>query len=60
MKKKKYSKDERWAYWVGVGMCMAIHNDMDKNMGSKNSKIKNSLIAGYNADNYKNIGKRFM
>lgn len=56
---KKYSMKERQAYWVGVGISAARFGGEEKLLGSKNKKIRNSIINGYQADSKKDISKKF-
>ena len=59
-KKKKISKDEIRAYWIGVGISVANHKESNKLLDSSNSRIRRSVRKGYQADNHDDISKRFM
>lgn len=56
MAKKKwrrhFSSAERKAYWMGVGISAQIHGDGDKVRNCSNERLRKSIQAGYNADNY--------
>ena len=57
--KRKYTMKERQAYWIGVGISAATFGSREELLDSKNKKIRNSIINGYNADNRKDISKNF-
>lgn len=58
-KTKRFSLKEIQAYWVGVGISSERHKESGRLLDSNNSKIKNSVRSGYNADNYKDVSKKF-
>ena len=57
-KKRKYSKNEIRAYWIGVGLS-AARSDSNKLLDSKNKKIQKSIRMGYSDDNSKDISRKF-
>lgn len=59
-KQKKYSLNERRAYWVGVGVCAERHGDSEKYLKSADSKIAQSFYNGYEADNHKSLAEKLM
>lgn len=52
VRKNKYSVNERRAYWIGVGASACNHGDLDKILGTKDIKLRNSLANGYSDDNH--------
>lgn len=58
-KSKRFSRKEIQAYWVGVGISAERHNESEKLLNSKNPRIRQSMYSGYNADNYKDVSKKF-
>lgn len=58
-KKRKYSVQERQAYWIGVGLSASRTNDRNALFDSKNPKIRNSILKGFRDDDSKNISKKF-
>lgn len=58
-KKRKYSKDEIRAYWIGVGISSARTKESIKLLDSSKPKIRNSIRKGYQDDNINDVSKRF-
>lgn len=59
VKKKKHSLDERRAYWIGVGISSAYHKEADNLLNSSNPKIQKAIRKGYQADNVKDVSRKF-
>lgn len=60
MAKRRFTKAERQAYWIGVGISAARSKEESmKLLDSKNPKIRKSIRKGYQADNADDISKRF-
>ena len=59
MPRKKFSKDEVRAYWIGVGISSAIHKESNHLLNSSNPKIKKAVRKGYQDDNSKDLTKKF-
>ena len=58
-KKRKYSKDEIRAYWIGVGIAERTFKDHNKILYSSNENIARSARKGFEASNYNDVGKKF-
>lgn len=58
-RKKRYSKEQIRAYWIGVGISSAVHKEHIALLESKNEKIRKSIKKGYQDDNFKDVSKRF-
>lgn len=59
MAKQRFTKAERQAYWIGVGISAARSKESMELLDSKNPKIRKSIRKGYQADNVNDISKRF-
>jgi len=57
-RKKRFSRKERQAYWIGVGASMSRGGNFFDFAEKSSPKIKNSLINGYNADNYHDVSRK--
>ena len=59
-KKKKWYPfyKQRQAYWVGVGISVARDQSLRNTLMEK-SPYSKSVVAGYNADNYRDVGTKF-
>lgn len=54
---KKYSVNERRAYWVGVGICAERYGDGDRLLNHSDSLLRQSFRNGYEDDNHNNISE---
>lgn len=59
MPRRKFSKDEVRAYWIGVGISSVIHKESDYLLNSTNTKIKKAVRKGYQDDNSKDLTRKF-
>lgn len=60
MARKKYTNAQRKAYWIGVGIATERYNESNDFLDSKNPNIRNSIRAGYNDVNYKDVNRNFL
>ena len=58
-KKKRFSKDEIRAYWIGVGISSAVAKESNKLLDSSNPKIRSSIRKGYSDDNSRDVSRKF-
>lgn len=54
-KRKKYSLNERRAYWIGVGISAERHGDGDRIFSHPSEKVRKSASKGYEADNSRDV-----
>lgn len=52
------SHKQKQAYWVGVGMSVARDRELRDHLTDR-SPYRKSVIAGYEADNRRNVGAKF-
>ena len=57
-RKKGYSHAERQAFWLGVGLSVARDHELYDHLVER-SDFRRSIIAGYEADNRRNVGAKF-
>ncbi len=57
VKKKRRTLNNVRSYWIGVGLSASRDNRIDL---LEKSKYKKSIQAGYNADNRRDVSKKFI
>lgn len=57
MKGGRIPSDLTRAYWMGVGISAQIHGDGDRALYCSDERLRKSIQAGYNADNYHDVSK---
>ena len=57
-KKKGPSSRQRAAYWIGVGLSAGRDPNLRVDL-LESAPLKKNIQAGYNADNYKDVGGSF-
>ena len=57
-RKKRFSRKERQAYWIGVGASMSRGGQFFDFAEKSPPKIKKSLINGYHDDNYRDVSRK--
>lgn len=57
-KKRGPTKRQNAAYWIGVGLSAGRDNNLRREL-LENSPLRKNIRAGYNADNYRDVGGSF-
>lgn len=55
IKRKKYTRKEKAAYWAGAGLATSAYGDQNALLNNSNSQISNSARAGFNAARSNNL-----